>query len=81
MSELPSSEGLDPYPATDAPNPTTLSAAKSRFMATSPLVGIVATAASLRWGLGLLVAIGVATTIFAGRLDTPGGREAPADHG
>lgn len=51
------------------------------FMATSPLVGIVATAASLRWGLGLLVAIGVATTIFAGRLDTPGGREAPADHG
>ena len=30
MSELPSSEGLDPYPATDAPNPTTLSAAKSR---------------------------------------------------
>ena len=29
MSELPSSEGLDPYPATDAPNPTTLSAAKS----------------------------------------------------
>lgn len=31
MSELPSSEGLDPYPATDAPNPTTLSAAKSRL--------------------------------------------------
>ena len=31
MSELPSSEGLDPYPATDAPNPTTLSAAKSPF--------------------------------------------------
>ncbi|MEW1989314.1 hypothetical protein AB0365_09195, partial [Brevibacterium casei] len=31
VSELPSSEGLDPYPATDAPNPTTLSAAKSPF--------------------------------------------------
>ncbi|GAA0037526.1 hypothetical protein NCCP602_34890 [Brevibacterium metallidurans] len=31
MSELPSSEGLDPYPGTDAPNPTTLSAAKSLF--------------------------------------------------
>lgn len=33
MSELPSSEGLDPYPATDAPNPTTLSAAKSPYIA------------------------------------------------
>lgn len=40
MSELPSSEGLDPYPATDAPNPTTLSAAKSPFSAKLSLLWI-----------------------------------------
>ncbi|MBR7503329.1 MFS transporter, partial [Mycobacterium tuberculosis] len=32
---------------------------RAGFLATSPLVGIIATAASLRWGLGLLVLIGV----------------------
>ena len=39
------------------------------FMATSPLVGVIATATNLRWGLGLLVVIGAATVVFAGRFD------------
>lgn len=54
---------------------------RAGFLATSPLVGIIATAASLRWGLGLLVLIGVVTAVFAPSLDGPGSRGAAADHG
>lgn len=45
------------------------------FMATSPLVGVIATATNLRWGLGLLVLIGAATVVFAGRFDGERQRE------
>ncbi|GAA1626559.1 MULTISPECIES: MFS transporter [Brevibacterium] len=45
------------------------------FMATSPLVGVIATATNLRWGLGLLVVIGAATVVFAGRFDGERQRE------
>lgn len=38
------------------------------FLGTSPLVGVIATAGSLRWGLALLIVIGVLTMVFAGRL-------------
>lgn len=38
------------------------------YLGTSPLVGVIATASSLRWGLSLLVVIGTVTVIFAGRL-------------
>lgn len=38
------------------------------FLGTSPLVGIIATAGTLRWGLSLLIVIGAVTMIFAGRL-------------
>ncbi|MBE8146439.1 hypothetical protein IOD13_08820 [Brevibacterium casei] len=48
---------------------------RAGFLATSPLVGIIATAASLRWGLGPLVLIGVVTAVFAPSLDGPGSRE------
>ena len=41
------------------------------FLGTSPLVGIIATAGTLRWGLSLLIVIGAVTVIFAGRLDGP----------
>lgn len=43
------------------------------FLGTSPLVGVIATAGNLRWGLSLLIVIGAVTMIFAGRL---GGRKA-----
>ena len=38
------------------------------YLGTSPLVGVIATASSLRWGLSLLIIIGTVTVIFAGRL-------------
>lgn len=42
------------------------------YLGTSPLVGVIATEAGLRWGLGLLVLVGVLTVVFARRLDVPG---------
>ncbi len=39
------------------------------YLGTSPLVGIIAAEAGLRWGIGLLVLVGVLTTVFAHRLD------------
>ncbi|WP_348981450.1 MFS transporter [Brevibacterium sp. 'Marine'] len=39
------------------------------YLGTSPLVGVVATGAGLRWGLGILVFIGILTMVFARRLD------------
>ncbi len=39
------------------------------YLGTSPLVGVVATGAGLRWGLGVLVLIGILTIVFARRLD------------
>ena len=38
------------------------------FLATSPLVGVVAAVGGLRWGLSLLILVGLITMIFAGRL-------------
>lgn len=38
------------------------------YLGTSPLVGVVATGAGLRWGLGILVLVGALTMIFANRL-------------
>ncbi|WP_413334689.1 MFS transporter [Brevibacterium sp. GP-SGM9] len=43
------------------------------FLGTSPLVGVLATGASLRWGLSLLIVVGAVTMIFAGRLGPSGG--------
>ena len=40
------------------------------YLGTSPLVGIIASIGSLRWGLSLLIVIGAVTMIFAGRLGT-----------
>lgn len=39
------------------------------FLGTSPLLGVIATGASLRWGLSLLVVIGVLTMVFSNRLN------------
>ncbi|UZD61048.1 MFS transporter [Brevibacterium sp. JSBI002] len=39
------------------------------YLGTSPLVGVVATGAGLRWGLGILVLVGLVTVVFADRLD------------
>nr|WP_246475836.1 MFS transporter [Brevibacterium renqingii] len=39
------------------------------YLGTSPLVGIIAAEAGLRWGIGLLVLVGVLATVFAHRLD------------
>ncbi|MGC2941096.1 MULTISPECIES: MFS transporter [unclassified Brevibacterium] len=39
------------------------------YLGTSPLVGVVATGAGLRWGLGILVLVGILTMVFAHRLD------------
>lgn len=39
------------------------------FLITSPLVGLITTATNLRWGLSLLILIGSATVLLAGRLD------------
>ncbi|MGO0604604.1 hypothetical protein [Brevibacterium linens] len=39
------------------------------YLGTSPLVEVVATGAGLRWGLGILVFIGILTMVFARRLD------------
>ncbi|GAA1842393.1 MFS transporter [Brevibacterium marinum] len=44
------------------------------FLGTSPLIGVIASTANLRWGLSLLILIGVVTMIFSGRLDRPAGR-------
>ena len=41
------------------------------FLGTSPLVGLIADEAGLRWGLSLLVMVGVLTAVFAHRLDPP----------
>ena len=41
------------------------------FLGTSPLVGLIAAEAGLRWGLSLLVMVGVLTAVFAHRLDPP----------
>jgi Na+/melibiose symporter-like transporter len=41
------------------------------FLGTSPLVGLIAVEAGLRWGLSLLVMVGVLTAVFAHRLDPP----------
>lgn len=38
------------------------------YLGTSPLVGVVAAGAGLRWGLGILVLIGILTMVFAHRL-------------
>lgn len=38
------------------------------FLGTSPLVGIIASLGTLRWGLSVLIVIGAVTMIFAGRL-------------
>lgn len=38
------------------------------FLGTSPLVGIIASLGTLRWGLSVLIVIGAVTVIFAGRL-------------
>ncbi|MDN6123082.1 MAG: MFS transporter, partial [Brevibacterium sp.] len=38
------------------------------YLGTSPLVGVIATLGTLRWGLSVLIVIGAVTTIFAGRL-------------
>lgn len=38
------------------------------YLGTSPLVGIIASIGSLRWGLSLLIVIGAVTMLFAGRL-------------
>ncbi|MFT4231245.1 MAG: MFS transporter, partial [Leucobacter sp.] len=35
------------------------------FLATSPIIGLIANAAGLRWALGLLVLVGAATAVFA----------------
>jgi hypothetical protein len=45
------------------------------FLGTSPLVGVIAAGAGLRWGLGLLVVVGVLTMVFAHRLDVSGTRK------
>lgn len=45
------------------------------FLGTSPLVGIIASLGTLRWGLSLLIVIGAVTMVFAGRL---GGKQAPS---
>lgn len=42
------------------------------FLGTSPLVGLIAAEAGLRWGLSLLVFVGVLTAVFAHRLAPPG---------
>ena len=39
------------------------------YLGTSPLIGVVATGAGLRWGLGILVLVGILTMVFANRLD------------
>ncbi|MGR6092178.1 MFS transporter [Brevibacterium sp. CSND-B09] len=39
------------------------------YLGTSPLVGVVATGGGLRWGLGILVLVGLLTVVFANRLD------------
>ena len=39
------------------------------YLGTSPLVGVVATGAGLRWGLGILVLVGILTMVFANRLN------------
>ncbi|UVI34661.1 MFS transporter [Brevibacterium spongiae] len=41
------------------------------FLGTSPLVGLIAAGAGLRWGMGLLILVGVLTVVFAPRLDVP----------
>ncbi|MDN6745453.1 MAG: MFS transporter [Brevibacterium sp.] len=38
------------------------------YLGTSPLVGVIATLGTLRWGLSVLIVIGAVTMIFAGRL-------------
>lgn len=45
------------------------------YLGTSPLVGVIATLGTLRWGLSVLIVIGAVTMIFAGRL---GGKQAQA---
>src|SRR5699024_2024915 len=40
-------------------------------LGTSPLVGLIADEAGLRWGLSLLVMVGLLTAVFAHRLDPP----------
>lgn len=42
------------------------------YLGTSPLVGLIASTGSLRWGLSLLIVIGAVTMIFAGRLENVG---------
>lgn len=39
------------------------------YLGTSPLVGVIATGAGLRWGLGVLVLVGILTMVLANRLD------------
>ena len=39
------------------------------YLGTSPLIGVVATGAGLRWGLGILVLVGILTMVFANRFD------------
>ena len=38
------------------------------FLITSPLVGLITTATSLRWGLSILLLIGTAALVLASRL-------------
>ncbi|MBM6592333.1 MFS transporter [Brevibacterium sp. RIT 803] len=46
------------------------------FLGTSPLVGIIASLGTLRWGLSVLIVIGAVTMIFAGQL---GGKQEQAE--
>lgn len=45
------------------------------FLITSPIIGGITDLVDLRWGLALLVVVGVATVLLSGALRTP---DAPA---
>ncbi len=51
------------------------------FLATSPLIGAVTDVTGLRWGMGILMAIGLTTMALAGALDRPGAAARPAEDG
>lgn len=51
------------------------------FLVTSPIIGVVTTAANLRWGLSLLLAIGAVIIALAGRLAAVDKPAAPSTDG
>ncbi|MFT3859999.1 MFS transporter [Micropruina sp.] len=44
------------------------------FLATSPIIGVITDSAGLRWGMGILILIGITTVALGGVLDRHGAR-------